>query len=237
MHYSVTIVEGVIGVGKSTVSKELGKALEDLSGKPTLILMEPDEKENANPYLAQFYEDPPRWALTMQLHLLGARYEMHELAQWYCLARQGHAVLDRSYFGDTAFARLQVRNGDMTPEEFCTYTQMYHCMQAHVLKPTVCVRLLVSPDTAYERIQQRYMDRDGRRCEAAIGFQYLKDLDIEITNMANVLRQQGVLILDVPWDVERRDPSARSKAVTSLAQRILEYSPVDPFLDLHRKTI
>jgi deoxyadenosine/deoxycytidine kinase len=237
MSYSVTIVEGIIGVGKSTVSQELGKALEKISEKPSLVLMEPDEKDNANPYLVDFYKNPARWAFTMQIHLLSRRYQMHERAQWACLDEAGHVVLDRSYFGDTAFARLQIKNGDMEEREFETYTKLYHNMQAHVLKPTVCLRLLVSPETAIERINRRLFEREGRQCESGITIQYLQDLDDEITHMANVLRQQGVLILDVPWDVERDNADAREKAVQSLARRIHSYRPVDPFLDLHRKTV
>jgi hypothetical protein len=114
---------------------------------------------------------------------------------------------------------------------------LYHDMQAHVLKPTVCLRLLVSPETALERINRRLSEREGRRCESGITIQYLQDLDNEITHMSNVLRQQGVLIMDVPWDVERDHAAAREKAVQSLAQRIHNYQPADPFLDLHRKTV
>jgi deoxyadenosine/deoxycytidine kinase len=44
----VVIVEGIIGAGKSVLAKELGRAL----GPSTLLLLEPDEKKNANPYLA-----------------------------------------------------------------------------------------------------------------------------------------------------------------------------------------
>ena len=46
----VAIVEGIIGAGKSTFSKELSQAL----GDDTLLLLEPDEKDNANPYLSSF---------------------------------------------------------------------------------------------------------------------------------------------------------------------------------------
>ena len=231
--FKTVIVEGIIGVGKSTVSVELGRAL----GDTTLTLMEPDEQDNANPYLAMFYEDQKRWAFTMQMHLLSARYSMHELAQWHVMSGQGHAVLDRSFYGDTCFARLQLKNKAMSQLEFNTYRDMYHRMTAHVLLPNVCIRLLVSPTTAAERIRGRMEDREGRQCEKAIDLDYLYNLDQEITNMTSVLRNQGVMVLDMPWDVERGDPVARGEAVRGLAARIRELEPPDPFLDLHRRTI
>jgi deoxyadenosine/deoxycytidine kinase len=230
--YKTVIVEGLIGSGKSSICKELATAL----GPTTLLLMEPDEQNAANPYLADFYGDRKRWALTMQIHLLGARYAMHEQAQWYVLRQDGDAVVDRSYFGDTAFARLQVLNGDMSEREYQTYTQLYHEMTAHVLHPNVCIRLLVSPETSAERISQRMSERAGRRCESTIDLQYLRDLDREITHMTDVLRHMGVLILDVPWDVERTSAVAREQSVRGLAARIREYNPPDFFLDLHRRT-
>ena len=52
----VIIVEGLIGSGKTTLTRELGRAL----GPNTLTLFEPDEKEGkeaSNPYLASFYRN------------------------------------------------------------------------------------------------------------------------------------------------------------------------------------
>ena len=147
----VTIVEGIIGAGKSTFSKELAKAL----GEDTLLLLEPDEKNNANPYLSSFYENQERWAFTMQIHLLQARYKMHLNAQWHTMNGNGNAVLDRSYFGDTAFARLQIRNGVMTENEFETYRGIYHSMTSTVLLPNFCVHLIVDPNVAIQRIKNR----------------------------------------------------------------------------------
>jgi deoxyadenosine/deoxycytidine kinase len=66
MRPKMIAIEGLIGSGKSSLTRELGPAL----GKNTLVLMEPDEKDNANPYLADYYTDGPRWAAIMQTHLL-----------------------------------------------------------------------------------------------------------------------------------------------------------------------
>jgi hypothetical protein len=228
----VIIVEGIIGAGKSVLSRELGKAL----GENTLMLMEPDEKEGRNPYLADFYEDRKRWAFTIQLHLLQSRFAMHLQAQWHVMNGVGHAVLDRSYFGDTAFARLQVAMGDMTVREFETYRAIYHRMTASVLLPNVCVRLLVAPHIAQRRIMARMERETGRKCETAIEEDYLVGLDREIDHMADVLKRQGVAVLDMPWDVDRLTEADRQQAVEGLAARIKGLEPLDLFLDLHRRT-
>lgn len=228
----VVIVEGLIGSGKTTLSRELGKAL----GANALTLFEPDEKGGGNPYLADYYGDPARWSFVLQVHQLQARYRMHLQAQWHAMQGFGHAVLDRSYFGDTAFARLQVRMGMMTQREFDTYASIYHAMTASVLLPNVCVRVLASPEVCNQRVAKRMESETGRKCESAIDLNYLRGLEQEIDHMTQTLKQMGVVTLDVPWDVDRDTPEQRQSAVEALARRIESINPQDFFLDLHRRT-
>ena len=228
----VVIIEGLIAAGKSTLARELGDAL----GNGTLTLLEPDESSD-NPYLSDYYDDPARWSYTMQTHLLTLRYRMHLHAQWHAMQGYGHAVLDRSLMGDTAFARLQLKLGAMSEREFETYRSLYHAMTATVLLPTICLRVLVSPEESAKRIAKRYEAREGRACEKAIDLEYLKKLDTEIDHMVSVLRQQGVAVLDVPWDTERDTRETRASSVEYLARRVEALEPVDLFLDLHRRTI
>ena len=173
----------------------------------------------------------------MQAHLLQARYRMHLQAQWHAMNKYGDAVMDRSYFGDTAFARLQLAMGAMSTKEFDTYKSLYHAMTASVLLPNVCVRLLVSPEVAAHRIHRRMELQTGRKCENVISLKYLEDLDTEISHVTDVLRHQGVTILDVPWDVERNTEGDRKQAVDGLASRIQEVRAMNPLLDYHRRTL
>lgn len=232
----VVVVEGLIGSGKTTLTRELGEAL----GENTLVLYEPDEKGGdggENPYLSDYYKDPHRWSFTLQVHQLQARYRMHLQAQWHALQGYGHAVLDRSYFGDTAFARLQLRDGYMSQREFNTYSSIYHAMTASVLLPQVCLRVLASPEVCQKRVQKRMKIETGRTCESIISLEYLQGLEAEIDHMVSVLRGMGVSILDVPWDVGRDTKEIRSAAIDALASRIKSLEPPDFFLDMHRRTI
>lgn len=229
----VIIIEGPIGAGKTELTNELGRAL----GPSTLTLIEPDEKDGANPYLSDYYEDPTRYSFTMQMHLLGKRLRMHLQAQWHALNGYGDAVLDRSFYGDTSFARLQLAMGLMSPREFETYQMLYQAMTTQVLLPTVCIRLLVDPETCNKRVLHRMQEQEGRQCEKGIDLEYLVRLDREIEGMVNVLKAQGVSGYEVPWDVERKDAAAREGAVKGLVSRIRAVTPPDIFLDLHRRTV
>jgi hypothetical protein len=82
------------------------------------------------------------------------------------------------------------------------------------------------------------MEREtGRRCESAIDLAYLRDLEVEINHMVGVLRNQGVVVLDMPWDVDRDSPEARADAVAALAARIHAIKPINQLLDDHRRTV
>jgi len=232
MRGKVIGIEGLIGAGKTEFSKALATSL----GSETQLFIEPDEKDNANPYLARYYEDAARWSFTMQIHLLSLRFRIHKQAQWFAMNTGGSAVIDRTYQGDTAFARLQYRNGLVDDNEFATYQNIYHAMTASVLLPTVCIHLITKPETSVVRINKRMQEQTGRQCESSIPIEYLIGLDQEIHRMVEVLDQQGVQIIKLDWDVPRSAQEI-TQAAQEIAQVILSKTTPDLFLDLHRRTI
>lgn len=229
----VVVIEGGIAAGKTVLTQELAAAL----GDNTIHFTEPDEKEDANPYLGDYYEQPARWAYTIQTHLLGLRFQIHQYAAWHVLATGGYAIIDRSLPGDVSFAHVQNQMGLMTDREFATYSKLYHIMMASVHLPNICVRLLVSPETSMQRIAKRMRDEIGRTCENTINIQYLENLDREISHMVRVLQLQGVIVLEVPWDVDRDTAEDRAESVKALVHRINDIVPADPFIDLHRRSL
>ena len=71
--YRYVVVEGPIGVGKTSLALRLAQHI----GSATLL-----EKPDENPFLARFYQDPPRYALATQLFFLFQRgNEVRDLAQ------------------------------------------------------------------------------------------------------------------------------------------------------------
>jgi len=229
MNGNVYIIEGIIGAGKTTFAKLLSEHLN------CSWLQEPDEK-NGNPYLSKFYKDPHRWALTMQLHLLNTRYRMHQHAQWTSLQMKTDVVIDRSYFGDTAFARLQLKNNTMTQDEYNTYVMSYHNMTSTVLLPQICIHLKTTPKVSNERIAKRMELQTGRKCESVIDSKYLEDLDIEENFIIEILEKQGVKVYRIDWNDEKTEEEIKKKIVT-LCCEISKHTIPDMLHDLHRRTI
>ena len=71
MSSQLIIIEGLIGVGKSTLAVKLAKQLNYHLIKEPVI---------DNPYLEKFYADPKRYALEMQFWLMSKRFAMHQEA-------------------------------------------------------------------------------------------------------------------------------------------------------------
>jgi deoxyadenosine kinase len=239
-YFPYVIVEGLIGIGKSSLVSDLGAALDrelDLKrGQRTLILLEPDEA-NGNPYLADFYADKQRWGFTMQIRLLAKRFQMQLQAAMWAESGQGPAIVDRSYFGDTCFAHMLHESGDIDDRDFETYEQIYSGMTFFAKYPSICIRLMSPPHLVAQRIQRRMEEREGRKCENVIDLDYLRALDTRITTTTTILREMGVQVLDYPWEVSRPTEESRAEAVEGLVHYIKEWHPNDAFLDRHRRMV
>ena len=188
------ILEGNIGVGKSTFSAILAEELQKL-GCNAEYLPEPDE--STNPFLADYYAHPKETAYKMQLHLLHQRFKSTQYAQTAALDGRGWYILDRSYYGDICFARVQVRDGFFTRDELLSYLDAHRNMRRFIEPPSAAVFLMASPNVCAARIRKR-----ARECEAGVPIEYLEKLDDEIRRLAGILEARCP-VLRMPWDDER----------------------------------
>lgn len=142
-YWQMIVVDGVVGVGKSTF-------MNILSEKGYIPYPEPVLD---NPLLEKFYYDRARYSFPLQVFFLNKRFKFIKDA-----SEAGNAVMDRSIYGDVIFAKMLKDNGEMSDEEFELYKELLSNMLEHVKPPKLMVYLEISVDGAMNRIEKRGRD-------------------------------------------------------------------------------
>lgn len=183
-------IAGTIGVGKSTLTVDLARAL---NFEPIL------EEVDGNPYLEKFYADMKQYGTIMQVWLLNNRFRQHrEFVARISLGRIRGVVQDRTIWEDTIFARMLNAHPDkiISDLDYNTYLDLFDNM---VLRELVFPQLLIyldcRPETALERIGKR-----GRFMEKTIALDYLKALQENYNQFLTEMEQAGVRILRIKWE-------------------------------------
>ena len=154
---SYIAVEGVIGVGKTTLARMLAERLE-----AELVL----ETAQDNPFLSRFYQDPKRYAFQTQVFFLLSRY--HQLGQ--LSARDLFAqriVCDYLFDKDGLFASV-----NLTEAELLLYEKIVPLLRDTLPRPDLVIYLQARTEVLLERIRKRRVPH-----ERQIGRDYLESLN------------------------------------------------------------
>ena len=138
--YRYVVVEGPIGVGKTT----LARAISEASGASLML-----EEADANPFLPRFYENAERYALPTQLFFLFQRIDQLAGLNQSDLFRRG-TISDFMLEKDALFARLNLKD-----DELKLYEQIYDHLKPQAPAPDLVIYLQAAPDTLIERVQRR----------------------------------------------------------------------------------
>lgn len=144
-------IEGVIGVGKTTLARLLQPAFE------AEILLEVFEE---NPFLSDFYSARARYAFQTQIFFLLSRYHQQRRAVPELLATGKALITDYTFAKDSLFARINLKGDEL---------EMYHRVHAALAEkiplPDLLVYLRADTDVLMQRIAlrdrtyERNMDR------------------------------------------------------------------------------
>ena len=149
-------IEGVIGVGKTSLARLLARALGS-----RLHLEVVDE----NPFLPRFYAEPKRYAFPTQIFFLLSRYRQQQDFYQQDLFQQG-AVSDYLFAKDRIFAHV-----NLADDELRLYERLVVELEARVPVPDRVVYLQASMETLLARIERR-----GRSYERDMPRRYLENL-------------------------------------------------------------
>jgi deoxyguanosine kinase len=138
-HHPYIAVEGVIGVGKTTLAR---LAQHELGAQ--LLLEEFEE----NPFLADFYTDRERYAFQTQIFFLLSRYRQQQAVA--SVRHQAPLISDYTFMKDRLFARLNL-HGD----ELAVYERVHSALAENIPLPDLIVYLRAETETLMERIAVR----------------------------------------------------------------------------------
>jgi len=170
-------VEGPIGVGKSSLAEILAESL-----GARLVREDP----GGNPFLASFYRDPQRYALSAQLFFLLQRYgQQTDLAQGHLFERGG-LVADYLFAKDRLFASLT-----LSSDELALYDRVYQSLRPRVVAPDLVVYLQARADVLLARVEKR-----GRPEEKPIRREYMREVAKAYSEFFFAYNESPLLIVD-----------------------------------------
>ncbi len=140
-------IEGVIGVGKTTLARLLRPLFE------AEILLEIFEE---NPFLSDFYSDRARYAFQTQIFFLLSRYHQQRSTVPDLLAAGKFLISDYTFAKDSLFARINL-HGD----ELDMYHKVHEALGEKIPKPDLIVYLRADTGVLMQRIALR--DRSYER--------------------------------------------------------------------------
>lgn len=134
-------IEGVIGVGKTTLARLLQPMLE------AEILLEIFEE---NPFLSDFYSDRARYAFQTQIFFLLSRYHQQRRAVPEVLAAGKSLLSDYTFAKDALFARINLKG-----DELAVYRKVHEALGEKIPRPDLIVYLRADTDVLMQRIALR----------------------------------------------------------------------------------
>ncbi len=157
MRLQYIAIEGVIGVGKTSLTKKLS---DHFGGR---ILLEQHEE---NPFLKDFYNNPRQFAFPVQLFFLLSRYrQQHEIPQRELF--QDLLVTDYMFAKDRIFASLNLED-----RELILYDKVALMLERDILKPDLAIYLQSNTERLMSNIRKR-----NRNYEKTITSEYIRSLN------------------------------------------------------------
>jgi deoxyguanosine kinase len=140
-------IEGVIGVGKTTLARLLQSAFD------AEILLEVFEE---NPFLSDFYGDRARYAFQTQIFFLLSRYHQQRRGVTQVVSAGKNLLSDYTFAKDALFASINLQG-----DELDMYHRVHEALAEKIPLPDLLVYLRADTETLMQRIALR--DRSYER--------------------------------------------------------------------------
>jgi len=203
------VVEGPIGVGKTTLTRALAKRF---AARSVLEIVE------ENPFLASFYQDRNKYAFQTQLFFLLSRFrQQQELFQQDLFSQV--TVSDYLFAKDRIFASIT-----LDPNELSLYERIYQTLGPRVMKPDLVIFLQARLDVLLARIKKR-----GREFERKFDPEYLAELARTYNDFFHRYDETPLLIIntsDIDFVDNEEDLGELIRALSQIRHGTHYYQPM-----------
>lgn len=177
-NYNYIAIEGNIGAGKTSLATKISQ---DFNAK--LIL----ERFADNPFLPKFYEEPQRYAFTLEMSFLADRYQQisDDLSQLDLF--KDFMVSDYDIYKSLIFSKIT-----LPEDEFKLYRKLFYLMYKDIAKPDLYVYLYQNTERLQENIKKR-----GRDYEQNIQNEYLDNINSGYLEFLKNQQELQVKIIDI----------------------------------------
>ena len=176
MDLQYIVIEGVIGVGKTTLAEMVAERL-----NARKVLEQPEE----NPFLEDFYKNPRQYAFQTQLFFLLSRYRQQQAIPQRDLFHQ-RIISDYIFAKDKIFAYLNLED-----RELQLYEKIIGLLEKDITRPDLVVYLKSQPLRLLENIKLR-----DRSYERAMSREYIESLNEAYNNFFSHYNDSSLLIVD-----------------------------------------
>lgn len=182
------VLEGLIGIGKSTLGHSLAKYLNSI-GYNTKFFHEFVNNELLSLYISNM----EKYAFSYQVIMAKERIRIYEEARLHSECG-GISIIDRSLIGDVAFATMQRDKGFISEIEWDVYRNILESERK--FEPFATVFLKGTPQHAYEQMLKLSLpsEIDGYNLE------YLEELD---QSYHRVMSEMHTDVITIPWGNKR----------------------------------
>lgn len=206
-------IEGVIGVGKTTLARLLQPAFQ------ANILLEVFEE---NPFLSSFYGDRERYAFQTQMFFLLSRYHQQNKGIPAATAGGANLISDYTFDKDALFARI-----NLVGDELNMYYRVHEALAEKMRQPELTVYLRADTELLMQRIALR-----DRPYERNMDPEYIQQVNQSYDDFfLNTAHQTPVLVIETgQLDYVRYPEDLRW--VENRIRQALQLAPFQPELPL-----
>jgi len=203
------VVEGPIGVGKTTLARALCKRF---GARGVFEIVE------ENPFLASFYKDRARYAFQTQLFFLLSRYKQQQELFQQDLFNQV-TVSDYLFAKDRIFAEM-----NLAGDELVLYREVQGLLADPVAAPDLVIYLEARPEVLLRRLRKRNRDFERR-----ITPQYLEGLIEAYRKFSDEYSEAPLLVVNcsaIDFVEQGSDLADLIREIRGVKQGVQHYIPL-----------